>query len=65
MTTFTPVVTIGGQTAPVTFSGLSPGAPGLYQVNVTVPSNITAGSSVPITIAVGSQTSKAATIPVQ
>jgi len=65
VTTFTPVVTIGGQTAPVTFSGLSPGAPGLYQVNVTVPSNITAGSSVPITIAVGSQTSKAATIPVQ
>jgi uncharacterized protein (TIGR03437 family) len=65
MTTFTPVVTIGGQTAPVVFSGLSPGAPGLYQVNVTVPSNITPGSSVPITIAVGSQTSKAATIPVQ
>ena len=60
-----PVVTIGGQNAPVAFSGLSPGAPGLYQVNVTVPSNITPGSAVPITIAIGGQTSKAATIPVQ
>jgi uncharacterized protein (TIGR03437 family) len=60
-----PVVTIGGQTAPVAFSGLSPGPPGLYQVNVTVPSNITPGSSVPIAISIGGQTSKASTIPVQ
>jgi minor extracellular serine protease Vpr len=60
----TPIVMIGGQQAPVSFSGLAPGYPGLYQVNVTVPSG--AGSGTPsITIAIGGQTSKASKIPVQ
>ena len=43
-TTLTPIVTIGGQNAEVSFSGLAPGFPGLYQVNVTLPSGIGTGS---------------------
>ena len=38
-----PSVTIGGNPAQVLFSGLAPGATGLYQVNVIVP-NVTPGS---------------------
>lgn len=55
-TTTTPVVTIGGQAAQVTFSGLTPGFVGLYQVNVVVPASIGTGNQ-PITIAIGGQTS--------
>lgn len=60
-TTTTPVVTIGGQTAQVIFSGLSPGFVGLYQVNVYVPSGLSAGNQ-PITIAIGGNTSPAQTV---
>jgi minor extracellular serine protease Vpr len=59
-TTTAPVVTIGGQTAQVIFSGLSPGSVGLYQVNVYVPSGLSAGNQ-PITIAIGGHTSPAQT----
>jgi uncharacterized protein (TIGR03437 family) len=54
------VVTIGGQTAQVIFSGLSPGFVGLYQVNVTVPPGLSAGNQA-ITIAIGGNTSPAQT----
>ena len=59
-----PKVTIGGQDAPVQFSGLAPGFPGLYQVNVTVPAGIAAGT-VPISLSIGGVTTKASTLPVQ
>ncbi len=60
-----PKVTIGGQDAPVQFSGLAPGFPGLYQVNVTVPAGISAGT-VPISLSIGGvTTAKASTLPVQ
>jgi uncharacterized protein (TIGR03437 family) len=59
----TPVVTIGGQQAQVLFSGLAPGFPGLYQINVTVPSGLTGNQQV--TVAIGGQTSPAVTLPVQ
>ena len=36
----TPVVTIGGQNADVQFSGLTPGLPGLYQINAVVPASL-------------------------
>ncbi len=40
----TPTITIGGQPATVTFSGLAPGFADLYQVNATVPANIGTGA---------------------
>ncbi len=41
-TTNTPTVTIGGKDAAVSFSGLV--GPGLYQINVTVPTGLAAGT---------------------
>ncbi|MBS1875638.1 MAG: S8 family serine peptidase [Acidobacteria bacterium] len=63
-TTATPTVTIGGVNAPVAFSGLAPGFAGLYQLNVTVPSNISAGSQ-PLVVTIGGTTSKTSGISVQ
>jgi len=63
--------TIGGLSAPVSFSGLTPTLVELYQVNVQVPAGIAAGSSVPLVIsATDSQTgataqSNSVTIAVQ
>ncbi|MDR3700146.1 MAG: S8 family serine peptidase [Candidatus Sulfopaludibacter sp.] len=59
-TTTTPVVTIGGQPATVSFSGLAPGFVGEYQVNVQVPTGLTSGNQ-PITIAIGGATSPSQT----
>ena len=53
-----PVVTIGGQEAPVQFSGLAPGFPGLYQINVTVPETVSAGNQA-ISVAIGGKTTPA------
>ena len=50
-------VTIGGQPAQVLFAGLTPGFAGLYQVNALVPSGITAGDQVPVTVSVAGQNS--------
>jgi len=59
-----PVVTIGGVAAPVSFSGLTPGLAGLYQINVTVPSTISAGTQ-QIIVSIGGQTSKPSGIVVR
>ena len=48
---------IGGQAAQVLFSGLAPGFPGLYQVNVIVPNSAAAGAQ-KLTITIGGKTSK-------
>ena len=40
----TPVVTIGGTTAEVQYSGLAPNLPGVYLVRVLVPSGIASGT---------------------
>ncbi|HEV8145506.1 MAG TPA: hypothetical protein VGP79_03960, partial [Bryobacteraceae bacterium] len=50
--TGTASVTIGGVPAKVEFAGLTPGFSGLYQVNVTVPTGITPGNQVPVTVSV-------------
>jgi minor extracellular serine protease Vpr len=60
LTTTTPVVMIGGQQATVQYHGLAPGYAGVYQVNVQVPTNISAGNQ-PITIAIGGNTSPSQT----
>jgi len=65
VTTSTPTVTIGGILAPVSFSGLAPGAVGLYQVNVQVPTGTPAGNAVPVTLSIGGVTSNTVTIAVQ
>jgi uncharacterized protein (TIGR03437 family) len=63
-TKVTPIVTIGGQTAPVDFSGLIPPYVGLYQVNVKVPTNISAGIQ-PLVITQNGVISKISMLPVQ
>jgi len=60
----TPTVTIGGQSARVLFSGIAPGYAGLYQVDVQIPANVTAGNDVPVEITIGGN-SDSATIAVQ
>jgi minor extracellular serine protease Vpr len=60
VTATVPVVTIGGQPATVQYHGLAPGYAGVYQVNVQVPTNISAGNQ-PITISIGGNTSPSQT----
>ena len=52
----TPVVTMGGVTLNTMFGGLTPGSVGLCQINVSVPSSVPQGLSVPLTITQGSGT---------
>jgi minor extracellular serine protease Vpr len=63
-TTTLPTVTIGGATANVSFSGLTPGFPGLYQINLQVPSSISAGNQ-PIVVSIGGVSSPALMLPVK
>ena len=60
----TPTVTIGNKDAPVSFSGLTPGLPGLYQLNVTVPAGLTPGNQ-PVVVTIGGLSSKASNLAVQ
>jgi uncharacterized protein (TIGR03437 family) len=60
-----PTVTIGGIAAPVSFSGLAPGAVGLYQVNVRVPASAASGPAVPLILSIGGVISNTVTIAVQ
>ncbi len=64
-TTTTPTVSFGGVNGNVLFSGLTPGFPGLYQINVAIPTTVTAGSAVPVTVSIGGVTSAQATLPIQ
>ena len=56
---------IGNQPATVLFQGLTPLYPGLYQVNAVIPAGVPTGSSVPVTISSGGQTSPPIQIPIQ
>jgi uncharacterized protein (TIGR03437 family) len=64
-TTSAVTVSFNGVTTPASFSGLAPGALGIYQVNVQVPSGAPTGSAVPLTVTVGSATSNTVTIALQ
>ena len=63
-TTSMPTVTIGGQQAAVAFSGLTPGFPALYQVNVVVPQNLNPGNN-PIVLSIGGETANTSGIMIQ
>jgi uncharacterized protein (TIGR03437 family) len=65
VTIATPTVTVGGILAQVAFSGLAPGAVGLYQVNVQVPVGAPAGDAVPVILSIGGVASNTVTIAVQ
>ena len=59
-----PTVTIGGRQADVLFAGLSPGAVGLYQVIVTLPTGLPSGN-LPIVVTQNGVPANAATLPVK
>jgi uncharacterized protein (TIGR03437 family) len=48
-----PQVTVGGQPAEVTFSGLAPGFVGLYQVNARIPAGVATGTQQVVLTAAG------------
>jgi len=58
-------VVLNGTELPVQFSGLTPGYFGLYQVNLTVPSGMAPGLSLPLTLKVGGQQSNTVQIALQ
>ena len=58
-------MSIGGQSVPVTFAGLVPGYPGIYQVTGTVPSGAASGDNIPVTVSVAGETSTAVMVSVQ
>ncbi len=62
-TTSQPTVTIGGLPAPVLFSGLTPGLIPLWQLDITVPAGLAAGSY-PMVVTMGGQVSNSATVSV-
>jgi uncharacterized protein (TIGR03437 family) len=60
-----PTVTIGGIAGGVQFAGLTPGLVGLYQLNVQVPSGVTAGAAVPLVITQNGVPSSTVTIGIK
>lgn len=58
-----PFVSIGGLSAEIQFSGLSPQFVGVYQLNVVVP-NVAPGNTVPVQLALGGITSPKLTMAV-
>jgi uncharacterized protein (TIGR03437 family) len=58
-------LTIGGVSANVLFSGLTPGFTGLYQINATIPAGVVVGNAVPVVIAVGPNQSPPVTMAVR
>jgi uncharacterized protein (TIGR03437 family) len=63
-TTTTPTVTIGGVPAPqVSFSGLTPNAIGLYQINVVVPAGVPTGLQ-PVVVTIGGVASEPVNLPI-
>jgi uncharacterized protein (TIGR03437 family) len=58
-------VAIGGLPAQVSFSGLTPGSAGLYQVNAVVPAGVAPGDQVPVVLFVAGQPSPSVTMAVR
>lgn len=64
LTVAKPVVIIGGVNAPVQFSGMAPGYPGVWQINAQVPPNVTPGNAVQLQVQIGTAQSNTATVTV-
>jgi uncharacterized protein (TIGR03437 family) len=64
-TTTTPLVTVGGVSATVQFSGFAPYMIGVYQVNILIPANAPTGNAVPIVLNIGSVASNTVTVAIQ
>jgi uncharacterized protein (TIGR03437 family) len=60
----TPIVTIGGVSAVVSYSGLAPTLVGVYQVNAVVPAGVSPGNAVPVVVNIGNVASNTVTIAV-
>lgn len=60
-----PIVYIADQQAAVGFSGLAPGFPGLYQINVTIPATLAAPGNYPIGVLTNNAFHDQTFIPVQ
>jgi uncharacterized protein (TIGR03437 family) len=58
-------VTVGGQTFPADYSGLTAGSVGLTQVNVTLPAGTPSGSAIPLHVTVNGVTTQDVTIAVR
>jgi uncharacterized protein (TIGR03437 family) len=58
----TPKITLGGIALPVSFSGLTPGLVGVYQVNVLIPRSVPTGFDIPLRI---EQSTAATTVQVR
>jgi adhesin/invasin len=58
-------MTIGGINATVLFAGLTPGFPGLYQVNAVVPAGVSASDQVPVVLSVSGNQSNSAPVSVR
>jgi uncharacterized protein (TIGR03437 family) len=63
-TTATPTVQVGGVPATVLFSGIAPGTAGEYQVDFQVPTGVTEGDAVPLTVSMPGSTTGSATLAV-
>jgi uncharacterized protein (TIGR03437 family) len=61
----TPVVTIGGISAKVLYSGLAPGSAGEYQIDVIVPTGVTNGDQIPVVLSILGASDSSTTISIQ
>ncbi len=52
-TTGTPVVMVGNVAANVVFSGILPGFPGVYQINIIIQPGTPTGNAIPLQIQMG------------
>ena len=59
-----PVITIGGQSVPVTYAGRSPGFAGLDQINCQIPAGLT-GNALPVVVTSNGRSSNTAFIAIQ
>jgi uncharacterized protein (TIGR03437 family) len=58
-------VVIGGIEIPAVFAGLTPGSPGLYQVNATIPQTLPPGLTLPLYLKQGSVASNTVSVAIQ